>query len=43
MYDYGLYYYEPTKKDLVFLDTVSKNKVGFSKRQINSAVKAREL
>ena len=43
MYDSGLHYYEPTKKDLVFLNTVSKNKEGFSKRKIKSAVKSREL
>ena len=39
----GLHYYEPTKKYLVFLNTVSKNKEGFSRRQINSAIKSREL
>ena len=39
----GLHYYEPPKKDLVLLKNVSKNKEGFSKRQIKSAVKYREL
>ena len=43
MHDSGLHYYEPTKKDLVFLNTVSKNKEDFSKRQIKSTVKDREL
>ena len=43
MHDFGLHYYGPTKKDLVFLNTFSKNKKSFSKRQIKSAVKAREL
>ena len=39
----GINYNEPTKKDLVFLNTVSKNKEGFSKIQIKSVVKYREL
>ena len=26
IHDSGLHYYEPTKKDLVFLNTISKNK-----------------
>ena len=43
IHDSGLHYYEPTKKDLVFLNTVSKNKEGFSKRKIKSAVKYQEL
>ena len=43
MHDYGIHYYEPTKKDLVFLKNLSKNKEGFSKIQIKSAVKFREL
>ena len=43
MHDSGLHYYEPTKKDLVFLKTVSKNKKVFSKRQIKSVVKAQKL
>ena len=43
MHDSSLHYYEATKKDLVFLNTVSKNNEGFSKRQIKSAVKSREL
>ena len=29
MHDSGLYYYEPTKTSLVFINTVSKNKEGF--------------
>ena len=36
----GIHYYEPPKNDLVFLNTVSKNKEGFIKRQIKSDVKA---
>ena len=43
MHDSGLYYYEPTNKDLVFLNTVSKNKQVFSERPIKSAVKSWEL
>ena len=43
MHDSGLHYYEPPKKDLIFLDTVSKNKEGFSKTQIKSVVKYQEL
>ena len=39
----GLHYYEPTNKDLLFLNTVSKNKEPFNKRKIKSAVKACEL
>ena len=39
MHDSGLDYYELPKKDLVFLNTVSKDKLGFSKRQIKSSVK----
>ena len=41
MHHLGLHYYEPPKKDLVFLNTVSKNKEYFSKRKIKSAVKDR--
>ena len=43
MHDSGLHYYEPTKKDLVFLKTISKNKEVFSKRKINSALQSQEL
>ena len=43
IHDSGLYYYEPTNMDLVFLNTVSKNKEVFSKRQIKSAVKSRGI
>ena len=43
MHDSGICYYEPTKKDLVLLNTVSKNKEGFSKIQSKGAVKNREL
>ena len=40
IHDSVLHYYEPTKKDLVFLNTASKNNEGFSKRQIKSSIKA---
>ena len=40
MYDSGLNYYEPTKKDLVFLNNVSNNKEVFSKRQMKSNFKS---
>ena len=43
MHDSGLHYYEPTNKDLVFLNTVSKNKEGFSRIKTKSAVKSQEL
>ena len=43
MHDSGLHYYKPPEKDLVFINTVSKDKEGFSKRQINSSVKYWEL
>ena len=38
-----LYYYEPPKNDLSFLETVSKNKEVYSKRQIKYSIKSREL
>ena len=43
MRDSGLHYYEPTKKDLVVLNTVSKNKEVFSNKQNKSAIKYWEL
>ena len=43
MHDSVIYSYEPTKKHLVLLSSISKNKEGFSQRQIKSAVKAQEL
>ena len=43
IHDWGLHNYEPPKKDLVFLNTASKNNEGFSKRQIKSSIKAWEL
>ena len=43
MYDSGLHQYEPPKKDLVFLNNVPKNKEGFKKRQIKSAMKAWDI
>ena len=41
--DYSLHYYEPPKKDLVLLNTISKNKEGFRKREIKSAAKYRDI
>ena len=38
-----MHYYEPTKKDLVLFNNVSKNTEGFSNRKIKSAVKVQEL
>ena len=39
----SLHYYEPPKKDILFINTVSKNKEGFIKREIKISVKAWEL
>ena len=41
--DSGIHHYKLTRKDLLFLNTVSKNKEVFSKRQIKIAVKDRKL
>ena len=35
-----MHYYEPSKNYLIFLNTVSKNREVFSKRQIKDAVKS---
>ena len=43
MHGSGIHYYEPPKKDLLFLNTVSKNKEGFIKRKIKSAVKYQDI
>jgi hypothetical protein len=43
MHSSGLHYYAPSSEDFNFINTVNKNKAGFTKRQITSADKAREL
>ena len=43
MHDSDLHCYGPTKNDLIFLNTASKNREGFSKIQIKDAVKAKQL
>ena len=43
IHDSGLNYYEPTKNYLLFLNTLSKNKEGFSRKKIKSDVKSRVL
>ena len=43
MHDSGLYQHEPLKKTIVFHNTVSKNKEGFSKRKIKIAVKTQGI
>ena len=43
IHDSGPHNYEPKKKDLLFLNTVSRNKEVFSNKKIKSAIKAREL
>jgi hypothetical protein len=43
MHSSGLHYYDPFNKDFNFINTVNENKAVFTKRQIASADKAREL
>ena len=43
MHSSGLHYYDPSNKDFNFINTVDENKAVFTKRQIISADKAREL
>ena len=43
MHESGLRCYNPTDKAVVLINTVSENKQGFSKRQINDADQARTL
>jgi hypothetical protein len=44
MHKYGLHYFDPRKeKHLAFVNTVSENKEGFTKRQIKGAAIARTL
>ena len=40
MHKSGLNYYEPPKQDLLFLNTVSKNKEVFSKIKIKISIKS---
>ena len=37
-HDSDVHYYEPKKKDLVFLSTVSENKEGFIKREVKTYI-----
>ena len=43
MHEYGIHCYNPTKKAVALINTVSRNKQGFSKRKINSAYQAKNL
>ena len=43
MHESGLHCYNPTDKSVVLINTVSRNKQGFSKRQINIAEQAKTL
>ena len=43
MHEYGIHFYNPTDKVMVTTTTVSENKQGFSKRQINGAEQAKTL
>jgi hypothetical protein len=44
MYHCGLHYYDPRdEKHVAFVNTVSENKEGFSKKQIKGAEAARTL
>jgi hypothetical protein len=37
MYKSGLHYFDPRDSEFIFVNTVSKNKAGFTKRQIKEA------
>ena len=43
MHESGLHYYDPSDEDFTFVETVSENKKGFTKRQIKGAETARSL
>ena len=43
MHSSGLHYYDPFNEDFNFINTVKENKAVFTKRQIESADKEREL
>ena len=43
MNKYGLHYYNPTDKEVVLINTISKNKQVFPKRKINGAEQAKTL
>jgi hypothetical protein len=37
MHKSGLHYFDPSDSEFIFVNTVSKNKAGFMKRQIKEA------
>jgi hypothetical protein len=43
MHESGLHYYDPRNEEFTFINTVSGNKEGFTKRQIKGAEVARTL
>jgi hypothetical protein len=43
MHESGLHYYDPCNEEFTFINTVSRNKEGFTKRKINGAEVARTL
>jgi hypothetical protein len=43
MHKSKLHYFDPSDDSFVFVNTVSENKTGYSKRQIQGAEKARQL
>ncbi|MGL6132320.1 MAG: hypothetical protein ACRCZ9_11980, partial [Fusobacteriaceae bacterium] len=43
MHNSGLHYYDPSKEEFAFINTVHDNKLPFTKRQLKNAEKAKEL
>jgi hypothetical protein len=43
MHKSGLHYFDPRDSEFIFVNTVSKNKAGFTKRQIKEVEVARSL
>jgi hypothetical protein len=43
MHKSGLHYFDPSDSEFIFVNTVSENKAGFTKRQINESEVARSL
>jgi hypothetical protein len=43
MHESGLHYFDPRDSEFIFVNTVSENKAGFTKRQIKEAEVARSL
>ncbi len=43
MHSSGLHYFDPLQDEFTYVNTVSENKGAFTKRQIMSADKARDL